>query len=152
MIGQLPACLLAVAQYYSLPPTILDTIVAVETGHSATQEASPGTDVVTNNRNGTHDHGPGGINDVWMPELAAKTGLDPDTLTTRLDEDYCYNVGIVGYILRLRINDADGDFWKGVGWYHSKTPALAESYRVLIVRKAIKVYGPDIFSAAVNRQ
>ncbi len=151
MIQQLPACLFAVAQYYSQPPVILDAIVAVETGRSASQAAEPGVGVIGVNKDGTRDHGPGQINDRWLKDLQARTGLSRDQLTKRLDGDYCYNVGIVGYILSSKIAQAGGDFWTGVGWYHSMTPALAQEYRVKILRKAVALYGPQVVSVQPAR-
>lgn len=144
----LPACLLAVAQFYGHAPLILDAIVAVETGRSATEAQMPGVGIVTPNTDQTYDHGPGGINDRWIPEIASKTARSTGEVEARLNDDYCYNIGIVGYILRLRIDEAGGDFWAGVGRYHSKTPALAEAYRVRVVRKAIALYGACVFTAA----
>ena len=42
--------------------------------------------------------------------------------------DVCYNIHIGTWILSSRINEVNGDVWRGIGNYHSKTPKYHNRY------------------------
>lgn len=76
------------------------------------------------NRNGTYDHGTFQINDSWIARLYPRFGVTAEMVR----DNRCIAARVAGYILRYEINRAQGDFWLGVGRYHSHTPALLVSY------------------------
>jgi len=76
------------------------------------------------NSNGTSDHGPFQINSVWAARLHSQFGVTAHMLT----HDFCWSARAAAYILRYEINQANGNFWEGVGHYHSRTPAHKHRY------------------------
>ena len=114
-------CYLHVAATYRLPASLLPAIAQIEGGKVGQSST---------NKNRTQDHGPMQINDIWVEKLK------PYGVTTNLVRDnFCASVKVAGYILRHEIDLAGGDFWKGVGHYHSRTP----SRHVWYVQKVFSV-------------
>jgi hypothetical protein len=113
-------CIVEVAAAYKVDALLLRAIREHERG-----------DVGKKNLNidGSWDIGPFQINSVHLDELEAKFGL------TEIDIKYdaCFNTAVAGWHLRNKINENNGDIWKGVAWYHSKTPVHGNRYRKLIV-------------------
>lgn len=107
-------CVVSAAAEYSLPRTLVVAILATEGGHVG---------AVRRNTNGTLDHGPMQINTVEAKELFAY-GISQQQLIW----DGCVNARAGARILRKRINEARGNFWKGVAAYHSKTPSVGRKY------------------------
>ena len=62
------ACMLAVSQFYHLPPRVLPSIQVVEAGQ-------PGT--VSRNFNGTADLGVMQVNTRWLPYIARAWHMTP---------------------------------------------------------------------------
>ena len=118
-------CLVQAAHDYSLPPRALLSVLLTEGG-------KPGT--VSNNKNGSQDHGPFQINTVWIRRLASDFGIAPALLTN----DFCWSARAGAYILRYEINQANGDFWTGVGHYHSRTAKFKEAYIAAVYRNSLK--------------
>lgn len=112
---ELPTCITEAARDYSLPVRGLLAVWLTEGG-------KPGT--VSKNTNGTVDYGPMQINTVWAKRLEKDFGVTPEMLT----EDFCMSIRAGAYILRYEINQAGGDFWDGVGHYHSRTPHHKHRY------------------------
>ena len=111
-------------------PFALRLILAVEQG-------TPGACSV--NSNGTKDCGPGQINSIWFPVIAAGR-VPPEVVQQALTFDPCYNIRVTAWILRREI-DAVGweNFWTAVGNYHSHTPEFHARYlrRVVEAAKAL---------------
>ena len=107
------ACYVQAAVDYRLPLGILPAIAKVEGGEAG---------MSSQNTNGTRDHGHMQINDVWMRHFAQK-GAD----IAAIKNDVCMSIKAAAYILRVEIDRA-GDFWMGVGRYHSRTPHLHQRY------------------------
>lgn len=80
------------------------------------------------NSNGTYDIGPAGINTIHLPELSQVFGIPRADVAQLLAYDGCFNVAVSAWLLRKRTNEAKGDFWYGVGYYHSKTPQFTQRY------------------------
>ncbi|MDL4860733.1 lytic transglycosylase domain-containing protein [Halomonas elongata] len=116
----LPACVVTAAQRYHIPLRAMLGVLRTEGGAVGQR---------VGNTNGTDDHGPFQINTVWVQELEA-FGYTAEVLTN----NYCASAMASAYILRHEINQADGDFWKGIGNYHSRTPRHHDRY----VRKVYK--------------
>ena len=80
------------------------------------------------NTDGSYDIGPMQVNSIHLPDLARKFSRPQAEIATLLGYDGCFNVAVGSMMLRARTNEANGDFWMGIGRYHSKTPAKAARY------------------------
>ena len=125
------ACMALVASIYHLPPRVLPSIQAVEGGH-------PGT--VRTNTNGSQDFGVMQVNSLWLPTLAAYTGLPEATVRDRLVSRACFNIAAAGAIFRLYLDETRGDLMLAVGNYHSHTPAHNAKYQLLVQRAASRMF------------
>jgi hypothetical protein len=138
--GAAAACLYLAAQAADLPPPILMTVLVVEGGREGTH--SP-------NANGSEDYGPGQINTVWVAEIARALRQSPEATRALLRDDGCFNIRATAQLLRRQI-DAAGEFWAGVGWYHSRTKAEGLRYLRRVVSTARRLFGPGIIAAAAE--
>lgn len=125
-----PHCLDMAAVEWQVPADALRLILAVEQG-------TPGA--CSTNSNGTKDCGPGQINSIWFPVIAAGR-VPPEVVQQALTFDPCYNIRVTAWILRREI-DAVGweNFWTAVGNYHSRTPEFHARYlrRVIAAAKSL---------------
>ena len=126
------ACMVAVSQFYHLPPRVLPAIQAVEAGR-------PGS--ISRNHNGTGDLGVMQVNSSWVPRLAQAWGLTPEAVAKRLIEDPCFNITAAGSIMRIYLREARGDVTRAVGYYHSHTPERATDYQVKVIRASVALFG-----------
>jgi hypothetical protein len=124
-LPQTPACVVQAARDYSLPLRAILSVLLTEGGR-------PGT--LSKNRNGSVDHGPFQINTVWTRRLANEFGITAAMLT----HDFCWSARAGAYILRYEINQAGGDFWEGVGHYHSRTEKFKQAYIAAVYRNSLK--------------
>lgn len=108
------ACTASAAQRYHLPAEVLRAVVATEGGWDGLKKR---------NRNGSYDLGVAQINTIHLAELA-RYGVSEQQLV----HDACVNVHVAAYRLRFEINRA-GEFWRGVGNYHSRTPERSRAYQ-----------------------
>ena len=118
-----PACVVQAAADYSIPLRALLAVWLTEGGR-------PGT--VSYNENNTADHGPFQINTTWLKRLNLQFGLTADQLVN----DVCMSGRAAAYILRYEINAANGDFWSGVGHYHSHTKQYKARYIAAVYRNS----------------
>jgi hypothetical protein len=126
------ACMLAVSQFYHLPPRVLPSIQVVEAGQ-------PGT--ISHNFNGTGDLGVMQVNSNWVPAIAQWWNLTPKEVAGRLIQDPCFNIVAVGAIMRIYLDEAHGDVVRAVGYYHSHTPERASLYEMKVIRAAYWLFG-----------
>ena len=119
------ACMLAVSQFYHLPPRVLPSIQVVEAGR-------PGT--VSRNFNGTADLGVMQVNTLWVPQIARAWHMAPHTVAGRLINDPCFNIAAAGAIMRIYLDESRGNVVRAVGYYHSHTPERANWYQVRVIR------------------
>lgn len=126
------SCMAAVAAFYHLPPRVLPSIQAVESGR-------PG--LVHVNADGSQDLGIMQINTVWVGRLAEIAALTPETVRVRLLYDGCFNIAAAGAIMRTYLNEARGDLMLAVGYYHSHTPALNLAYQRQVLASAFRLFG-----------
>jgi hypothetical protein len=119
-------CILSAANVYELPPLLIVILLNVEGGR-------PGQ--THTNDNGSVDIGPMQINQLWLPDVAAHWHATMGDTYAALDDSFCANVEAGSWILRQAIDDAHGQLWLGVGYYHSRTLAFQTAYlqRVLAV-------------------
>ncbi len=118
-------CVLQAEQKYHVPACILLAIHQIESGGSRRAE------IVHSNLNGTKDYGVTQINDVWVRYFNRKFGIT----ATEITHDVCLAIHASAYVVRYEINVA-GDFWTGVGRYHSRIPARHQWYRQRVALEA----------------
>ncbi|WP_241136773.1 lytic transglycosylase domain-containing protein [Achromobacter insuavis] len=122
---RLPTCVAQAAADYSLPLRGLIALWLTEGGRVGT---------VSKNTNKTSDFGPMQVNTVWARRLARDFGVTEEHLTN----DFCMSIRAGAYILRYEINMAGGDFWEGVGHYHSRTPKFKYPYIQRVYQNSLK--------------
>lgn len=108
-------CVLRAAMDYHVSPAILYAIRTKEGGKAGESSAI--------NSNNTRDHNQTQINDKWMNTFYKQEGIHPQLLAS----DTCLGIRATAYIIRYEINRV-GDFWRGVGNYHSRTRDKNENY------------------------
>jgi hypothetical protein len=126
------ACMLAVSQFYHLPPRVLPSIQVVEAGH-------PGT--ISRNFNGTADLGVMQVNTRWLPYIARAWHMTPRVVAGRLIDDPCFNVAVAGAIMRIYLDESHGNVIEAVGYYHSHTPELKEWYQIRVIHASFVLFG-----------
>lgn len=119
-----PVCVVQAATDYSIPLRGFLSVMLQEGGRVGQQ---------VRNTDGTYDHGPMQINTRWVRVLTEKFNLNESQITN----DFCMNIRAGAYILRYYINEADGNFWEGVGYYHSHTPHLKTGYISEVYKKSL---------------
>jgi hypothetical protein len=121
-------CLTAAGAAYREPPAILVILLNVEGGRLG---------AVSQNTNGTVDIGPMQVNDIWLPQLAAHWVTTRQKAYVALRDNFCANVEAGAWILRLALDEAHGDFWDGVGIYHSHDPDHKRTYLGTVLKQAL---------------
>lgn len=111
---------------YQVPACVLRAIHVIESSGSTRRGFVGGV-----NANGTRDYSVMQINDVWANYFNQKFGITP----ARLADDLCLSVRAAGYVVRYEINRT-GNFWKGVGNYHSRTPSRNYNYAARVSKEA----------------
>ncbi len=123
-------CIESAARVHRLPPAMLMILLEVEDGRLGR---------VSDNSNATVDIGPMQVNEIWLPKVAAHWGASvPETFVT-LRDSLCANLEGGAWILRQGIDEAGGDFWQGVGFYHSHSPAQKADYLRKVLREALRL-------------
>ena len=108
-------CVGLAAQRYQLPAQIIQAIALTEGGASG---------YYRKNTNNTLDLGIMQINSSNIRALQKEfPGITAYTITL----SPCTNILVGAYWLKHKIKSA-GNFWKGVGWYHSATPKYKYRY------------------------
>jgi hypothetical protein len=122
------ACICAAAAAYREPPAVLLILLNVEGGTLG---------AVSHNTNDTVDIGPMQVNQLWIPQLADHWRADPQSTYVALRDDFCANVEAGAWILRRGLDRAHGDFWGGVGYYHSYDPVYRDDYLRDVLKQAL---------------
>ncbi|AJD54423.1 Transglycosylase SLT domain-containing protein [Thalassospira xiamenensis M-5 = DSM 17429] len=138
-LSVIAACVMAASANYQLPPAIIWSLLSVEGGKVGT---------VSRNSNGTSDLGPMQINTIHVPLIASRSGVPQKIVRDSLVNDPCYNISIGAWHLRGKISEVDGDFWTGVGRYHSKTPRVQQVYMRKLLARIEDLYGIGALSGA----
>lgn len=136
-------CLDAASRAYRVPPAILVILLNVEGGALG---------AVSKNTNGTVDIGPMQVNQIWLSEVAAHWHSSTSASYFALRDNFCANVEAGAWILRKGLDEARGDFWEGVGYYHSHDPAYKRSYLHAVLAQILRLralvqraaYGPGV--------
>ena len=127
------ACLLNAASLQGLPPQLVLGVADVENG---------AVGLASKNSNGTEDLGIMQINTgVWLKPVADMHFKgDEKAAYKALRDDGCYNIQIGTWILKQAVADADGNYFEGVGIYHSRTPKYKKRYQKLFKKKFLQRY------------
>jgi hypothetical protein len=125
------ACMVTAATFYHLPPRVLPSLQEVEGG-------SPGA--ISRNVDGSADLGVMQINSRWVLRFAAITGLPEQTVYWRLVDDPCFNIAAAGAVMRICLDEANGDLLRAVGFYHSHTPTLSAAYQEKVLSAATRLF------------
>ena len=125
-------CILAAAAVNRIPPGVILILLNVEGGMLGRVSA---------NTNGTVDIGPMQVNDIWLPELAAHWRASLADTLHALRDNFCANVEAGSWILRRGLDEAHGDLWGGVGYYHSHDPEHEAAYLRAVLREVIRLTG-----------
>ena len=128
--GSVVSCLRAAGTVYRLPVAVEVILLNVEGGSLG---------AVTQNTNGTVDIGPMQVNTVWVPVIARHWRTVPAAAYAALRDNFCANVEAGSWILRQAIDEAHGDFWEGVGFYHSHDPGYKADYLRKVLRVALQL-------------
>lgn len=112
-------CVRAAARVNGVPAAVLLMLLQVEGGHLGE---------VSGNTNGTVDIGPFQVNETWLPAVAQHWSLPVAEVFPILRDNFCGNADAAAWILRRSLADARGDFWDGVGRYHSGRSDLKATY------------------------
>jgi len=123
-------CITAAAKVHRLPPAMLVILLNVERGSLGR---------VSSNTNGTVDIGPIQVNEIWLPEVAAHWNATIADTYKALRENFCANVEAGAWILRRDLDEAHGDFWEGVGYYHSHTPEHKTRYLQHVLQQVLRL-------------
>ena len=124
------ACILAAAQLYREPPALLLIILNVEGGTLG---------AVSQNTNGTVDIGPMQVNQIWVPTVAAHWHATKDATFEALRDNFCANVEAGAWILHQGLDEAHGDLWGGVAYYHSHNPEYQQRYLMSVLKQALRL-------------
>ena len=142
------SCILAAAYLYREPPALLLILLNVEGGTLGH---------VSQNTNNTVDIGPMQVNTIWVPIVAAHWHASQTATYQALRDNFCANVEAGSWILRQGLDEAHGDLWGGVAYYHSHNPVHQQEYLMSVLKQALrlesltKVKGPPPQSALNTR-
>ena len=117
-------CIVEAAERFDLPATVIYSILKVEGGKVGE---------TNKNNNGTYDIGPMQINSIWLPTFAKYLSKQ------ELIYDGCKNILAGAWILKANILRVRGDFWRGIGNYHSRTKPLNETYQWKVYNASLRL-------------
>jgi hypothetical protein len=123
-------CLNAAATVYQVPPAVLVVLLNVEGGSLGHVSA---------NSNATVDIGPMQVNQIWIPQVAAHWHATAAATFLALRDNFCANVEAGAWILRQGLDEAHGDFWQGVGYYHSHDPEHKAIYLRSVLQQVLRL-------------
>lgn len=120
-------CIYQTAKDYKVPIMALMSIWAVEGGE---------TGKASRNKDGSFDYGAFQINTFWTNKFRDWFKINKE----HIRDNFCMNVRAAGYILRYSINFKKGDFWEGVGMYHSMNKTKALNYKLKVKQASNIIY------------
>ena len=121
-------CITAAAEVHRLPPMVLVILLRVEGGSLG---------AVSQNTNATVDIGPMQVNQIWLPQVAAHWHASTADAYRGLRDSFCANVEAGAWILRRGLDEAHGDFWEGVAYYHSHAPEHKATYLRQVLKQVL---------------
>jgi hypothetical protein len=128
------ACIAGAAMAYHVAEPVLWTILKTEGGRVG---------ACTVQINGMHDCGPAQVNaEIWVPQFARMLGRSVPDVFYALRDNGCFNVYAAAYIVRIKVAEAKGNTWDGLGRYNSATPSLKHAYQQRLVDAYKQLYLP----------
>lgn len=128
------ACIAGAAVAYHIAEPVLWTILKAEGGRVG---------FCTTQVNGKHDCGPAQVNaEIWVPQLSQLLGLSVPAVFYALRDNGCFNVYAEAYIVTIKVAEAKGDMWDGLGRYNSATPSLKHAYQQRLVEAYKQLFLP----------
>ena len=134
-------CIESAAAAHRLPPAVVLILLSVEGGTLGH---------VSQNSNGTVDIGPMQVNTIWVSVVARHWRAGSVETYAALRDNFCANVEAGTWILRQAIDQAHGDFWEGVGFYHSHDPGYKADYLRKVLRQALRLQAQALRQAALT--
>ena len=135
-------CIESASAAYRLPPAVVLILLSVEGGALGHVSA---------NTNGTVDIGPMQVNTIWIPVVARHWRATTSETYAALRDNFCANVEAGTWILRQAMDQAHGDFWEGVGFYHSHDPGYKADYLRKVLHQALRLQAQALRAAADTR-
>ena len=129
-VAMVTECINAAATAHRLPPGVLMILLNVEGGKLGR---------ASQNTNDTVDIGPMQINQIWIPAVARHWRADHAATRDALLNSFCANVEAGAWILRTGIDEARGDFWEGVAFYHSHSPEHKVAYLRSVLHQVLRL-------------
>ena len=129
-VAMVTDCINAAAKAHRLPPGVLMILLNVEGGKLGR---------VSQNTNDTVDIGPMQINQIWIPAVARHWRASAAATRDALLNSLCANVEAGAWILRTGIDEARGDFWEGVAFYHSHSAEHKATYLRAVLRQVVRL-------------
>jgi hypothetical protein len=123
-------CLQAAGRLHHVSPAILVILLNVEGGRLG---------AVSQNTNDTVDIGPMQVNSIWVRKIAQRWRATPEATYRALRDNLCANLEAGAWILRLGLDEARGDLWEGVAFYHSHSPEHKRTYLALVLKQALRL-------------
>lgn len=120
-------CIYQTAQDYNIPPMALMAIWAVEGGKNGES---------VKNKDGSSDYGVFQINTFWVNKFSKWFNINKEIIR----DNFCMNVRAAGYIIRYSINFKKGNFWDGIGMYHSMNSNKAHNYKLKVKQASDIIY------------
>ncbi len=130
-------CLHEAASTFDLPVAALYGIFAQERGAVGQYSA---------NTNNSRDNGTMQINSIWLPDLARFNITEE-----KLRNNGCLTVYVSAWILKGHLEKANGNIWKAIGDYHSKTPEKAKIYISNVMEQLLTNPNYDKLIAEANK-
>lgn len=72
------------------------------------------------------------VNSIWVHKTAQRWRAADEAAYNALRDNFCANVEAGAWILRAGLDEAQGDLWKGVAFYHSHSPEHKRRYLGLL--------------------
>ena len=136
-------CIAAAASLYRLPQSLILILLRVEGGQLG---------AVSSNTNDTVDIGPMQVNTIWVSPIARHWRTTPQSAYSALRDNFCANIEGGTWILRQALDEAGGDFWSGVGIYHSHNAIQKETYLRKVLEWTIRLRDQAQRSAAAMQE
>lgn len=129
-----PTCIYEAAIRQQVPIEALLGLLRKENGKVGT---------VAKNTDKSLDFGPAQINSVHLATLSKTLGRKEAEVKSLLIHDACFNIHTSAWRLRAEIDRVNGDFWRGVGNYHSRTPSKSNPYALAVHQYANSVWAKN---------
>ena len=116
-------CINAASHAHKVPSVLLVMLLRVEGGRLGS---------VSQNTNDTVDIGPMQVNSTWVHKMAQRWRSSDEAAFKALRDNLCANLEGGAWILRAGLDEARGDLWEGVAFYHSHSPEHKQRYLGLL--------------------